>query len=255
VRFSQVTLILLAALCVEIPPGYAQNAPDVNTMPLDQLANAIAHTIDASTARAPDAPLAFSGTTVQGANVIIHFAVKDPALLSKLKAGANQMRESMASHTCHTPQSAASLKRGISLVNMYELVDKSDKFEIMINADACDSLAKVTPASASELAQMASQVVNVLRSDQEKAQQNQEGVSLKQVEAKDGIVEQHIVVIAPAFESFYRANVPQTLGMIKGKVCGKFGDSVHRGLRIHLVYEQLETGAQLSEINIGPSDC
>jgi len=59
----------------------------------------------------------------------------------------------------------------------------------------------------------------------------------------------------PAFESFYRANVPQTEGILKGYMCSKFGDSVRRGLRLHLVYEQFETGAKLSEFNIGPSDC
>jgi hypothetical protein len=254
-RFLRSALILLTTLFAVIPSVNAQNAPDVNTMPLDQLADAIAHTINGSTARSPGAPLAFDGASVQGTNVIIHYSVKDSALLSKLKTGADNMREGMASHTCRNPQSLTPLKRGISLINLYELADKSDKLAITIDAAACNALATIKPASASELSQMASQVVNLLRSDQEKAQQTQEGVSLKQVEAKDGIVEQRFVVMAPAFESFYRANVPQSLGMIKGKVCGKFGDSVRRGLRIHLVYEQFQTGAQLSDINIEPSDC
>jgi len=254
-RISRPILILLTALLTAIPSANAQNAPDVNTMPLDQLAQAIAHTIEVSTARSPGAPLSYAGVTVQGTKVTTHFAVKDSAILSKLKASADQMREGMASHICRNPQSATPLRRGISMINLYELADNSDKFEITIDAAACDSLAAIKPASAAELSQLASQVVNALRSDGEKAQQNQNGVTLKQAEAKDGIVEQRFVVVVPAFESFYRANVPQTQAMIKGNVCGKFGDSVRRGLRLHLVYEQAQTGATLSEFNIGPSDC
>ena len=102
---------------------------------------------------------------------------------------------------------------------------------------------------------MAGQVIKELRSDEEKAQQTQRGVSLKQVEAKDGIVELRYMVMTPAFESFYRANVPQTAGIIKGYMCGRFGDGVRRGLRIHLIYEQLNTGTKLSDFDIGPSDC
>ena len=51
----------------------AQNAPDPATMPLDQLARAIANTIDSNTARSPGAPLAFDGTSIQGLQIIIHF--------------------------------------------------------------------------------------------------------------------------------------------------------------------------------------
>ncbi|HEV2675934.1 MAG TPA: PA3611 family quorum-sensing-regulated virulence factor [Aliidongia sp.] len=254
-RFLQASVFLLIAPLIVIPAAHAQNAPDVNTMPLDQLAGAIAHTIETGTARSPGAPITFNGTTVQGTKVVIHFAVKDSALLAKLKAGSDHIREEMASHTCRNPQSATPLKRGISLIDLYELDDKSDKLEITIDAAACDSLAHVTPASASELSQLASQVVNKLRSDEEKTQQTQGGVNLKQLEAKDGIVEERYIVVTPAFESFYRANIPQTQAMIKGSVCFKFGDSVRRGLRLHLVYEQIETGVTLSDFNIGPSDC
>jgi len=165
------------------------------------------------------------------------------------------MREAMVSHFCRDPQRAAPLKRGISLIYLHELADKSDQLEYTIDAAACASLATVTPASASELSQLASQVVNELRSDAEKAQQTQRGVTLRQIEVKDRIVEQRFVVMVPAFESFYRANIPQTQGMLKGYVCSRFGDSVRRGLRLHLVYEQLGTGAKLSEFNIGPPDC
>jgi hypothetical protein len=165
------------------------------------------------------------------------------------------MRETTASHFCRDPKKAVPLKRGISLIYLYELANKSDRLEFSIDATACASLAAAKPASASELSQMAGQVVDDLRSDEEKAQQTQRGVTLKRLEAKDGIVEEHLVVVAPAFESFYRANIPQTQGMLKGYVCSRFGDSVRRGLRFHLVYEQFETGAKLSEFNIGPSDC
>jgi hypothetical protein len=64
-------LILSTALLFMMPSASAQNAPDVNTMPLDQLARAIAHTIEVSTVRSPDAPLTFDGATVQGTKVII----------------------------------------------------------------------------------------------------------------------------------------------------------------------------------------
>jgi hypothetical protein len=248
-------LILSTALLFMMPSASAQNAPDVNTMPLDQLAGAIAHTIEVSTVRSPDAPLTFDGAIVQGTKVIIHYTVKDSALLAKAKTSSDHMRETTASHFCRDPQRAAPLKRGISLIYLYELANKSDRLEFSIDATACASLAAVMPASASELSQMATQVVDHLRSDGEKAQQTQRGVTLKRLEAKDGIVEQHFVVVVPAFESFYRANIPQTQGMLKGYVCSRFGDRVRRGLRFHLVYEQFETGAKLSEFNIGPSDC
>jgi hypothetical protein len=254
-RFMRATLILLTALLIVIPSAWAQNAPDLSTMPLDQLARAIAHTIETSTVRSPDAPLTFDGTTVQGTKVIIHFTAKDPALLAKAKTGSDHMRETMASYFCRDPQRAVPLKRGISLIYLHELADKSDRLEYTIDAAACVSLATVRPASASELSQLASQVVNELRSDAEKAQQTQRGVTLKRLEAKGGVVEQRFVVMVPAFESFYRANIPQTQGVLKGYMCSRFGDRVRRGLRLHLVYEQIETGATLSEFDIGPSDC
>jgi hypothetical protein len=249
------TIILLTALLIAIPSASAQNAPDVNTMPLDQLARAIANTIEVSTVRSPDGPLTFDSATVQGTKVIIHFTVKDSALLAKAKTGSDQMRETTASYFCRDAQRAAPLKRGISLIYLYELADKSDRIEYAIDAAACASLATVKPASASELSQLASQAVVELQSDAEKVQQTQRGVTLKQLEAKDGIVEQRFVVMVPAFESFYRANIPQTQAILKGYVCSRFGDSIRRGLRFHLVYEQFETGAKLSEFNIGPSDC
>jgi hypothetical protein len=237
------------------PFAWAQNAPDVNTMPLDQLARAIAHTIEVSTVRSPGAPLSFDGASVQGARVTIHFTANDPALFLKVKPSADRMRDAASSSFCRNPQKAVSFKRGISLIFVYELADKSDRIEYTVNDAACASLAAVKPASASELSQMAGQVVNELRSAEGKSQQTQRGVALKLLEAKDGIVEQRFVVVVPAFEDFYRANIPQTQGMLKGYVCSKFGDSVRRGLSFHLVYEQMETGAKLSEFNIGPSDC
>lgn len=247
--------ILATALLFTISSASAQNAPDVNTMPLDQLAHAIAHTIEAGTVRSPGGPVSFDGATVQGAKVVIHFTANDLAKFVRSKTDAARMRETVTSAFCRNPQKAAPLKRGISLIYVFELADKSDRIELTIDDAACASLAVVKPTSASELSQLASQVVNELRSDEEKAQQTQRGVTLKQLGATNGLVEQRYVVVVPAFESLYRANIPQTQGMLKGYVCSKFGDSVRRGLRFHLVYEQMGTGVILSEFNVGPSDC
>ncbi|HXY57541.1 MAG TPA: hypothetical protein VEH76_03080 [Methylocystis sp.] len=248
-------LILGTAISFVMSFASAQTAPDINTMPLDQLARGIAHTIEVSTVRSPGGPLSFDSATVQGANVTIHFTANDQALFVKAKASAGHIRDTTAYAFCRNPQKAVSFKRGISLIYVYELADKSDRIEFAIDDAACAALAAVKPASASELSQMASQVVNELRSDEEKALQTQRGVTLKHLEAVDGVVEQRYVVVAPAFESFYRANIPQTRDMLKGYVCFKFGDSIRRGVRFHLVYEQIETGAKLSDFNIGPSDC
>jgi hypothetical protein len=248
-------LILSTGLLFMMPPASAQNAPDLSTMPLDQLARAIARTIEVSTVRSPGAPLSFDGATVQGTKIIMHFTVKDAAILEKAKTGSDHIRETTASYFCRDPQKAVPLKRGISLTYLYELTNKSDRLEFSIDATSCASLAAAKPASASELSQMASKVVEDLRSDAEKAQQTQRGVTLTRLEAKDGVVEQRFAVVVPGFESFYRANIPQTQGMLKGYVCSRFGDSVRRGLRFHLVYEQPDTGVKLSEFDIGPSDC
>src|SRR5258705_12974253 len=97
------TLILLSALSIMMPSALAQNAPDVNTMPLDQLARAIARTIEVSTVRSPNAPLTFDGATVQGTKVITHFTVKDSAVLAKAKSGSEQIRETTASYFCRDP--------------------------------------------------------------------------------------------------------------------------------------------------------
>ena len=246
--------ILAAALLLAMPSVAAQNAPDVNTMPLDQLARAIAHTIDGSTARSAGAPLSFDGATSQGTKILIHFTVNDAVIFAKARTGLGKMRDTMVSAFCRDPKKSTPLKRGISLNYSYELADKSDRLEFAIDAAACASLAAVKPATASELSQMASRVINELQTDEEKAQQTQLGVKLQQLNAENGVVEQRFMVVAPAFESFYSANIPQTEAMIKGYVCSKFGDSVRRGLQIHLIYEQ-ETGAKLSEFKIGPSDC
>jgi len=134
---------------------------------LDQLARAIAHTIGGQ-----HGPLAgcsahfLTAQTVQGTKVIIHFTVKDSALLAKAKSGSDHMRETNASIFCRDPQKAAPLKRGISLIYSYELADKSDRIEFTIDAAACTSLATVKPASAAELSQLARQAVNELRSDE-----------------------------------------------------------------------------------------
>jgi hypothetical protein len=247
--------VFATALLFVTPEALAQNTPNVNTMPLDQLARAIAHTIELSTVRSPGAPLSFDGAAARGASIIVHFTINDAALLVKAKPGLDHMRETTAYTFCRNPERTVVLKRGISLTYIHELADKSDRMEYTIDASACASLAAVKLASPSELALMASEAVTKLRSGEEKARQTQRGVSLKQLDAKDGTVEQRYAVLAPAFESFYRANLPQTQGILKGYVCSGFGDSVRRGLRFHIVYEQGETGAQLSEFNIGPSDC
>ncbi len=161
----------------------------------------------------------------------------------------------MAYTFCRNPEKTVVLKRGISLTYILELADKSDRMEYTIDASACASLAAVKLATPAELALMASEAVKKLRSEEEKAKQTQRGVTLKQLDAKDGTVEQRYAVLVPAFESFYRANIPQTHDIVKGYVCSGFGDSVRRGLRFHIVYEQGQTGAQLSEFNVVPSDC
>jgi len=61
-------------------------------MPLDQLARAIANTIDSNTARSPGAPLAFDGTSIQGLQIIIHFIANDAALYARAKPNMGRMR-------------------------------------------------------------------------------------------------------------------------------------------------------------------
>jgi len=155
---------------------------------------------------------------------------------------------------CRNPERAAPLKRGISITYLNELADKSDHFQYSVDAAACAALAAIKPASISELSQLADNTVKVLWSDEEKAQQTKNGLAVKQLEAKNGTVEQRYTVVVPAFESFFSASIQQTKGVILGYMCSKFGDSLRRGMKIHLTYER-ETGEKLSEFNIGPSDC
>ena len=118
---------LTTALLLMMSSASAQNAPDVNAMPLDELARAIAHTIEVSTVRSPGAPLSFDGATVEGAKVTMHFTVNDTTVFEKVKASAGRMRETAAYAFCRDPQKAVVFTRGISLIYVDELADKSDR--------------------------------------------------------------------------------------------------------------------------------
>jgi hypothetical protein len=131
--------ILPTAIVFVASSACAQSVSDVNTMPLDQLARGIAHTIEISTHRSPGGPLSFNGASVQGTKVTVHYTVNDPALFVDTKPSAGHMRDAAASALCQNPQEAASFKRGISLVYVYELADKSDRIEYAIDDAACAS--------------------------------------------------------------------------------------------------------------------
>jgi hypothetical protein len=251
-RFAYIGAALFALANVSSALG--QNGPDLNTMPLDQLARAIAHTIDVSTQRSPGAAIAFDGATVQGMKVVIHFTVNDQAAFSKTKAAVGHARETVVAMFCRDPQKSIPIKRGISLEYVIELADKSDRYAYAVDAAACASLATVKPASSEGLGRMAGDLLKELGSAEETAHQKNSGLVLKSLEAKSGVVEQRLAVVAPAFESFYRANIPQTKGVLQGYVCSKFGDKIRRGLRFRQIYER-DDGTQLSELNFGPSDC
>jgi tetratricopeptide (TPR) repeat protein len=98
---------------------------------VEELAKAIAHTIDANTIRGgPNSPLNFVSASSRGNRVEIRYIANDISAFQRAKANAAGMQTATISYHCDAGR-ISYLKRGVVVYQVYEAPSIGDRIEII----------------------------------------------------------------------------------------------------------------------------
>ncbi|MGC1444806.1 MAG: hypothetical protein WA837_05010 [Xanthobacteraceae bacterium] len=131
-----VVSILLAGTPLVEAKSQGTNNQRSNT-PAD-VANAIAHTIDANTLKSRGAPLDFDSATAHDNVVEVRYIANDFAAFDRFKRDSNAVRADLVGYYCDESR-AAYLRQGVVIHQTYVRSDSNDRVEFTIDTSSCDT--------------------------------------------------------------------------------------------------------------------
>ena len=245
-----VSMVLLAGAT---DASNADPVVDSRFRTLDELAKAIAHTIDVSFPKNPNGPMRFVGADPHGNIVEVHW-ISDAAGLTAIKAASEKVRRFMGTYLCDGERRPY-LNAGVVIHYILASPDGRDRFEFSIDRTTCISLPPTPePADSKTLIERAQAIA---RAENEKAASGRSSNSPIQFEsasARENIVEMSFVVADPNLGRGFAVNGAQLRGMTHGFSCGGYGNDLRRGLSMHWIYK-LPDGHVLFDFAFDKSSC
>jgi hypothetical protein len=218
-----------------------------------QLAADIARTISISASRVPpNAPVAFGSATSHDKSVEVKYLIRDLNLFSLVKNrhSDEKVRVTKASTYC-TESNMAAMTQGVVIHEIAALPDDSDQIDFTIDLSTCDMLPKPQPADAATLAELARNVAKV-----EGSRRAQPGAAfrLDDATARDGVVEERLVVRDMSAKDEMLADRAHFEGVQKNYFCPTFRNVMLRGMTFHLVFVS-QDGSPVLDVAINRSNC
>lgn len=216
-----------------------------------EIASAIADTIRANTRTAPGSPITLSSATSHDNVVEIRYVVTDAAMFARFKGSAESSRLSLAAHFC-TESRKEALIQGVVVHEVFAMSSPNDQVEFTIDKSSCDSLTRVAPADAKTLAELA--LAAAKAENATASSQSQSAYHLVEATAHQGVVDLRFVVRDASTAAAMQAEQRNLAGYVAGYLCGKYLDSIHRGLVFHSVFA-VTNGPPTIEFTIDRSAC
>ena len=214
----------------------------------DQLAAAIARTMTA-TKPTPAANSPIEQEFSVSKNIVERRTIfKDGRAFANAAAQRQRLQIGATRYMCKAER-LAYLKRGVVFHDVFRGPGSADVFTFDIDDRACVSLEKPIVADMPTRTALAHDVAKTLPNEH-----SFPGSQFAGLTTNGGDIRLSYNIVALAFVDFFKYKSSEIRGKTQGMFCTKYGDSIHRGVNIHVIY-QMDGGAPVLEFTVDNSIC
>lgn len=196
-----------------------------------ELAAGIAETMNTHKPATSGNSLITQETTSNGNLVESRMTFKDPKAFVNAAAQKQKLQAGTTRYMCKAER-LPFIKKGVVFRNIFIGPDPMDAFSFDIDERACASLQTLAIADPATLAKLASAIAKALPGEPAFP-----GSKFAAVEAHEGDIKLSYDIVAPMFIDFFKYKAFEIRGKTQGALCLGYGDAIHRGVRIQVVFK------------------